>query len=358
MAESELDKRSIGGKVYPSGSSLGYLADCHGRFQAEASFPSKGSDDADLGTRIHWHLSEETPIEELPDDCEFAVIKARIQTEAMRAEFNINGEVHRENRLWLKENGEPKFSGEIDFYEIGDGVASVIDYKTLFGYHPPAEVNRQLQIYAVLLLEQYPDIKLVKLGLIQPLLDKATTSVITADRIKTLRKQLVDLVDLAMSDNPKRKAGWAQCKFCNALPHCPEAWDLVKTFTNEDDMENIDNEKLSEKMAFAPLLDRFVKEVKGLVKARLEKGITVPDFKLRSSGKITSFKTVESAKTLFDANLGIDEFLSCCTIKEPLLIKAWQKYTGLPAKKAKDDLRTRLENSLIQKEKAKSVIKD
>lgn len=353
----EIDKRSIGGKIYPSGSSLGYLADCMGRFQAEQDFPSKSTNDSDLGTRIHFHLSEETPEEELPDDCEFAVVKARVQTEILRKEFNIQGQVFRENRLWLYENGEPKFSGEIDFYEVNGVCASIIDYKTLFGWHPPAEVNRQLQIYAVLLMEKYPDLELVKLGLVQPLLDKVTTSVITADKIKQLRKQLVQLVDRAMQPDAPRNAGVDQCKYCNALSHCPEAWAYILKYTKEHDMENINNEELSEKMAVTPLLERFIKEVKDLVKGRLEKNIEVPNYKLRSSGKITSFKTVESAKTLFDANLTIDEFLACCTIKEPLLIKAWQKYTGLPAKKAKDDLRTRLENSMIQKEKAKSILK-
>ena len=353
----EIDKRSRGGKVYPSGSSLGYLADCMGRFQAEQSFPSKSTDDADLGTRIHLHLSEETPEEELPDDCEFAVIKARQQTEMLREQFDIQGEVFREKRLWLEENGEPKFSGEIDFFEVNGTSASIIDYKTLFGYHDPAETNRQLQIYAVLLKEQYPELELIKLGLVQPLLDKVTTSAITAEQINNLRKLLVALVDRATQPNPTRTAGVDQCKYCNALAHCPEAWAYVLNYTTDINMDNIENDKLSEKMAVTPLLERFIKEVKDLVKGRLEKGIEVPNYKLRKSGKITSFKTVESAKILFDANLTVDEFLACCNIKEPLLIKAWQKYTGLPAKKAKDDLRTRLENSMVQKEKAKSIIK-
>ena len=60
MAE-PVDKRAKGGIAYPSGSSIGYLKNCIGRHKAQANFPDKDDDDANLGTEIHWHLSEETP---------------------------------------------------------------------------------------------------------------------------------------------------------------------------------------------------------------------------------------------------------------------------------------------------------
>jgi hypothetical protein len=158
-----------------------------------------------------------------------------------------------------------------------------------------------------------------------------------------------------MGDDPKRTAGADQCKWCKALAHCPEAYEYIKKSQNEIEMESVSNKELSEKMGITPLLDRFIKEVKSLVRTRLEKDIEIPEFKLRSTGKITTYNPIEASKILFDANLGMEEFLGCCSIKEPALIKAWQKYTGLPLKKAKEDLRTRLENALTQKEKSKSI---
>ena len=92
-----------------------------------------------------------------------------------------------------------------------------------------------------------------------------------------------------MGENPKRTAGADQCRWCKALAHCPEAYEYIKKNTQDEiDMEAIGNEELSEKMGFAPLLERFIKEVKDLVRARLEKDIEVPEFKLRSTGKITT----------------------------------------------------------------------
>jgi hypothetical protein len=357
MAE-PVDKRAKGGIAYPSGSSIGYLRNCIGRHQAQQNFPDKDDNDANLGTEIHWHLSEETAEDDLPDHVEFAVTTARKMTEQLRQEFQVNGNVVREKRIWLEEKGEPKFSGEIDFFEVSEDqtIASIIDYKTLFGYHAPAEINRQLQIYSVLLLEEYPKLQKVYLGLVQPMLGKVTKASLDVKSIKILRENLIKLIDEAMGENPKRTAGADQCRWCKALAHCPEAYEYIKKNTQDEiEMEAIGNEELSEKMGFAPLLERFIKEIKDLVRARLEKDIEVPDFKLRSTGKITTYNPVEASKILFDANLSIEEFLGCCSIKEPALIKAWQKYTGLPAKKAKEDLRTRLENAISQKEKSKSI---
>ncbi len=354
-----MDKRAKDGVRYPSGSSIGYLGNCVGRHQAQRDFPESDDGDASLGTEIHWHLSEETPEDELPEHVEFAVMRAREMTSYLRNEFSVNGKVHRENRIWLYENDEPMFSGEIDFYEISEDekTASIIDYKTLYGYHPPADENRQLQIYAVLLCEEYKALEVVKLGLVQPMLDKISTAIIRRPALRVLRKNLVALVGRAMGENPPRRGGVDQCKWCRALAHCPEAYEFIEKNLKRLDyeMEAVDNKKLSEKMAIAPLLEKFSKSVKNLVRGRLEKGIDVPDYKLRSTGKITTYDPVKAAKILFDANLSVDEFLACCSVKEPLLIKAWQKHTGLSPKKAKDNLRLRLENAMSQKEKSQSV---
>lgn len=356
MVES-VDKRAKGGIAYPSGSSIGYLKNCIGRHQAQQNFPDKEDDDANLGTEIHLHLSEETPEDDLPDNVEFAVTTARKMTDQLRQEFGVNGTVYREDRIWLEENGKPKFSGEIDFYEINkDGtVASIIDYKTLMGYHAPADTNRQLQIYSVLLVEKYPKLKKINLGLVQPMLGKVTKATIEIKNIKILRENLIKLIDEAMEDDPKRTAGADQCKWCKALAHCPEAYEYIKKSQNEIEMESVSNKELSEKMGITPLLDRFIKEVKSLVRTRLEKDIEIPEFKLRSTGKITTYDPIAASKILFNANLSMEEFLGCCSLKEPALIKAWQKYTGKSSKKAKEDLRTRLENALTQKEKSKSI---
>jgi|TARA_R110000824_G_scaffold117171_5_gene269006 hypothetical protein len=358
----EANERAWGGVVKASGSDLFSNALCEGRFLADQSFPDEQFDNfADTGSRLHEMMELGTPLDEIEDDNErYAVERARQMESRMIEEFSLNGEVHREPRLWCRDGEEGIFSGCVDRLEVGDSVGSIIDYKMLYGVYEAANRNKQLQVYAVLVFDNYPQLQELLLGLIQPMLNKATTARISRAQAEKLKQTLVNLSRRISIEGAKLEPGAEQCKYCSALPHCPEAYEYIKKIpklNEEDDMEAVNNEKLAEKMGDLPLLERFAKSVKGLVRSRLEKDVDVPGFQLRSSGKITTFNAKKAGEILFDANFGVDEFLKCCTLKEPQLVAAWALKTGLSKPEARKDLRLRLENCMTQKPKAKSVTK-
>lgn len=354
------DKRSYKGVRLPSGSSMGELFECKGRFLAEQSFADRESEEADLGTQAHLHMSENTPIDEVPDELNYLVFRARELQEICRKDFGLAGptKTFHEQRIWCKDGDNAFFSGEIDFYEIDatEENASIIDYKFFQGFYASADKNRQLQVYAVLLAQEYPKLKTINLGLVQPMLDKLTTAVIDVENIQSLRSRLIQLSREVQEKGAERKAG-THCKWCRALAHCPEAHAWAKNAIIEN-MENVSNEELSEKMSMASTLEQFVKEVKKLCKERLQKNIDVPNFKLRASGHITSFDVPKVAEKMFGANLSVNEFLSCCSLKESELVKVWAKTTGESVAKAKQDLRQRIEAHTRIKPKAMSLIRD
>lgn len=354
------DVRSYKGKRLPSGSSLGELFECRGRFLAEQSFAERESEEADLGTQAHLHMSEKTPIDEVPDELNYLVFKARELQAVCRKDFGLvePTKTFYEQRLWCMDGDNAFFSGEIDFYEIDatGETATILDYKFFQGFYPSADKNRQLQVYAVLLAQEYPQLKTINLALVQPMLDRLTTAVIDVKNIQGLRSRLIQLSREVQRGDAERKAG-THCKWCRALAHCPEAHAWAKNQIIEN-MENVNNEELSEKMSLASTLEQFIKEVKKLCKERLQKNIDVPNFKLRASGHITTFDVPKVAEKMFGANLSVNEFLSCCTLKEYELVKAWAKLTGLSVAKAKQDLRQRIEAHTRVKPKAMSVIRD
>ncbi len=358
----QADKRSYNGKRLPSGSSLGELFECKGRFLAEQNFEERETEEANLGTIAHEHMAEETDIDEVPDELNYLVYKAREQRALILEEFKkicpSVTKISREVRLWCKDGDEAYFSGEIDYFEVSENeeFAVIIDYKFFSGYYKPADQNRQLQTYSVLLKDEYPKLKTIFIALAQPMLDQWTTAIIDGDNLPALRARLVQLSREIQQEGAERKAG-IHCKWCKALAHCPEAYEWVKKNTGEIEMDNVGNDELSEKMAMVPTLEQWFKAVKKLTKDRLEKGIDVPDYKLRKSGNITTFNVPEAAKKMFDANLSVDEFLKCCSLKEAELIKVWAKITAMPVAKAKKDLRLRLESAIKQKPKAQSVVK-
>ena len=362
--EQKSNERAWQGVVKASGSDMFSNALCEGRFLADQSFPDEQFDDfANTGSRLHEMMELGTPIEEIEDDNErYAVERARQMENRMVEEFGLDGEVVREPRLWCKDGDEGIFSGCIDRLEISESIGSIIDYKMLYGVYEPASRNKQLQVYSVLVFDNYPQLQELYLGLIQPMLNKATTARINRSQAEALKKTLIELSRRISGEGAKRSPGVEQCKYCSALPHCPDAYEFIQKIPNklseDDDMDAIDNEELAEKMGNLPLLERFSKSVKGLCRARLEKDVDVPGWKLRSSGKITSFNAKNAGKILFDANFGIEEFLACCTLKEPQLVAAWALKTGLTKPEARKDLRLRLENCMTQKAKAKSVTKE
>lgn len=355
--QDKLNERAWEGTVRASGSDLFANALCEGRFQADMSFPEKTSADAISGSRSHTYMEEGTPLDEIDDDNErFAVMMAREMEERVVEHFGLDGDVVREPRLWCMVDGDGKFSGCIDRLETDGKSASIIDYKMLYGRYQPAKTNKQLQVYSVLVFDNYPKVEICYLGLIQPMLGKVSTAAISRQDAMKLKKFLVELTDRITMDDPKRQPGAEQCKWCSALAHCPEAYSYITEILKNDDMESVNNEKLAEKMADVPLLDRFAKQIKGLVRDRLEKDIEVPGYKLRSSGKVTSFDAKKAGEILFDANFKVEDFLECCSIKEPKLVAKWAKMTGMPKAEARKDLRLRLEDCMIQKAKAKSVL--
>jgi hypothetical protein len=356
MGTEEVDKRSFNGRRLPSGSSLGDLWECRGRFLVEQNFADKESEEANLGTEGHRLLAENTPIDDVPDELNFIVWKARVLRDQLLAEWNVEGEVFCEKRFWCKEGDEAYFSGEIDYFVIGKEEAVIIDYKLLQGFYKSAANNRQLQAYAVLIHQEYPHLKKIKVGLVQPMLDRVTGAEIDTADLGGLRKDLIDLCKEIQVKGQARTAG-SHCKWCKALPHCPEAAEWVVKEIGEI-MENVSNDKLSEKMCVVPTVERWVKEVKGLTKERLEKGLKVPEFKLRKSGNITTLNAKGASGVLFEANFPMGDFLECCTLKEAELVKKWAKYTDQKAAPAKRDLRLRLEAHITQRPKAQSVTRE
>tara|TARA_B100000029_G_scaffold470923_1_gene510169 strand:+ start:334 stop:1422 length:1089 start_codon:yes stop_codon:yes gene_type:complete len=355
--EQKLNERAWKGEVRASGSDMWANALCEGRFLADQSFPEKDNDAATAGSRMHSFMEHGTPLMEIEDDNDrYAVSKARKMEERLLDDFKLNGKVEREPRLWCVEDGDGKFSGCIDRLEVDGKRASIIDYKMLYGQYPSARKNKQLQVYAALVFENYPEVEACYLGLIQPLLDKVTKAKVTRKSAMKLRGLLVELSDKIKKEGADRTPGHEQCKWCAALAHCPDAYRfLVERLTRDEDMESVSNDELAEKLADVQLFDRFIKEVKGLARERLEKDIDVPGYQLRRTGKITTFNAAKAGQILFDANLTVEQFLKCCTIKEPKLVAEWAELTGQTKAEARKDLRLRLENCMTQRAKAKSV---
>ena len=119
-------------------------------------------------------------------------------------------------------------------------------------------------------------------------------------------------------------------------------------------------EEISEAMELVPIMEAFIKQVKAVVKRKLEENPTaVPGFKLRNSGKITSYEACEVAEILMGTNvLEWNDFLKACRFTEGTMVQVWADKRGMSKADARKDIKQRLANIAKEKPKSPAIIKD
>lgn len=217
----------------PSASKLSAIAKCPAFHQANQLFTWYGDRDAaDEGTARHKNEEDQIPIEDILDDeRRRCAINCRKALNWCREDLGITEcetTIEREARLWC----DDKWSGQLDYLEtwtkLIDGklteFAFVADYKTLRGEHDPADQNIQLLAQAVLCWLNYPKVSEVFVALIEPFQDPIySTASYTSTHLRGRSEWFLSVVEEATGVNPKRVAGSSQCKWCAAIPFCPEA---------------------------------------------------------------------------------------------------------------------------------------
>jgi hypothetical protein len=119
-------------------------------------------------------------------------------------------------------------------------------------------------------------------------------------------------------------------------------------------------EDISKAMEMVPIMEAFIKQVKAVVKSKLEEDPkAVPGFKLRNSGKITSYEAWKVAEILMSTNvLEWNDFLKACRFTEGSMVQVWADKRGISKSDARKDIKKRLEEIAQEKPKSPAIIKD
>jgi hypothetical protein len=116
---------------------------------------------------------------------------------------------------------------------------------------------------------------------------------------------------------------------------------------------------LADAMAIVPLAEAFAKAVKAAVRAKLNDGVEVEGYKLRSGGKLTTYDAVEVAKILMDSGLlKLEEIHKAMRFTPTALTETWADKLGMSKAEANKDIKSRLKDIAVSKPKASSVVKD
>ena len=117
---------------------------------------------------------------------------------------------------------------------------------------------------------------------------------------------------------------------------------------------------ISKAMEMVPIMEAFIKQVKAVVKEKLQENPeAVPGFKLRGSGKITSYEASKVAEILMSTNvIQWDDFLKACRYSEQPMVTVWADKRGISKSDARKDLKKRLADIAKEKPKSPAIIKD
>ena len=177
--------------------------------------------------------------------------------------------------------------------------AVVLDWKFGSGVPVEAEENAQLMYYAAAAMRTketkwvFEDAEEIELIIVQPPHVKRWTT--TKKRIKVFQSELIEAVKLAQSPDAPLKAG-EHCRWCAAKPLCPVMTGAVDRAAKVK-IESLDINHINGYLKNAELLEQWITDLRALAFQMMEKGTTLPDWKLVAKRGIRKWTDPKAAET-------------------------------------------------------------
>jgi hypothetical protein len=186
--------------------------------------------------------------------------------------------------------------------------AVVLDWKFGDGVIVDAVENAQLMFYAAAAMRTeklqwaFEGVEEVECIIVQPPAIRRWTT--TVGRIKQFEHELVSAVKTALDpDAPLAKGD--HCRWCAAKPICPQMTGAVDRAIKQQ-IINMDVDTLAKHLHTADLLEEWIKDLRALAFGLLEKGATVPGYKIVQKQARRKWTSEESAKQAL-LSLGLKE---------------------------------------------------
>lgn len=213
---------------------------------------------------------------------------------------DTNGTLFVEQSLSLEHiTGEQGAKGTSDSVILTDNEIIIVDLKYGMGVKVEAEHNEQLMLYALAALNEYDfyaEFKQARLVIHQPRINHVSEWTISTDELKAFGEQVnraanyIGTLDHDTLDETDYCVSNDTCKFCKALPTCPQAQNAVfEAIANDfDDLsddsgDELENDRLAECYSKLDFIKNWSKAIEQLTFDKLAKGESVEGFKLVQS---------------------------------------------------------------------------
>lgn len=176
------------------------------------------------------------------------------------AVFNSKG-----NKLYIEQKIKLKKDlwGTLDCGFVIDDMLCVVDYKNGYGI-VDVENNWQLVIYGLGLLKKLknPKIKKVTLAIVQPRAEGKTVKMWALSR-RELEKWLPKILEARKRalKNPLDLNAGPWCKWCKAIPFCPELYRMAKAAKFSRDIETVNLHQLKKLLDSRDVILNYLNEI-------------------------------------------------------------------------------------------------
>lgn len=322
----------------PSASRMTRIFNCPASFQLNALETPETSAAAEEGRMLHRVMelsvkyaydSERAELDAILkslNDEQMAAYQTAVKlvSESVLREHNAyNGDTMEtfEKRFWA---ASKLFSGQGDaVFTKDNGEATIVDYKFGRGEVEPAERNYQLAAMAVLLADNFDELRTIRAMIIQPrALDKGkriTECVYTMDDVDAAREAINAACKEAIEyAQPRQKCGY-WCNYCPSAYRCKAAQnEIAKQYALATSTPQlaVGKHNAVEMFEKATVVKKLCDEILAAVKAWVQDN---PDHgtALELSAGAKRSKLGDAGK-IFDAVCGVgispEEFVGCCDV--------------------------------------------
>lgn len=205
----------------------------------------------------------------------------------------------------------PLFYGTVDFAAIGEDLLTVADYKHGEGISVDVEQNPQIMYYAYGVLQDHPELRRVRLMIVQPRGFHSDGPVrewtISAEDLAHWGETiLIPAMNRAELDSTLDAGPW--CRFCPAKLVCPLMTSLFGAAckANPKDLVNYTDASVGRSYQYLQAVKFYIKALEEDVLRRLQNGTDVPGVKLVNKKANRVWK--DGSQAIFEARFGKDVF--------------------------------------------------
>lgn len=325
----------------PSG--LHYKEICPGFKNRGESGPA-----AEEGSLLHKAL-ETGKTDGLNDEQLQVVDMCRDYVQELERQARVRGPVaiHREVKLDIA-NGLT--FGTADFLLLGaGGVGELVDFKMGRNPVPDAEVNAQMQAYALGVFERFPELQTLKVHILLPRRDEVSTAVYHRADMPRLRLRIETIIARCEAAEQKL-CPTEHCIYCARQGTCSSLHEKALVVANGYDEELklpeqyhpgqiVDPAVMSRALTVARVMEKWCESVKHHALQMRLGGQEIPGHELRTRAGKRKITDPLTAWAAVKERVSPDQFITCCDVSLPKLETIFAETAPRGAKsKAKQEL--------------------